>query len=462
MFNRTVKAAFAALFIAITALCGSQLALADPLDNVFTRITDSNGKVVSGGKVYVFTCGTTTPVTTYSVSSSAGVLSSAQAHPVVADSGGKVAAIFVPAGCYKYRITNSAGTTLYEVDNYIVKDVDLLNVNNLPVTAKTSAYTIADADDGAVIAADATSGTLTLTAESQDRGNGFPFCVVKTDASANPVTVTPDAGETVNGAASYSIATQYQSACFVSRGAAGWFVWAERDPIETDVKIQVFTASGTYTPATGMDYAVVYCTGSGGGGGGADTDGAGFILGAAAGGGAGGTAIERYTAATIGASQTVTIGTAGAAGSTTGGNGGTGGDTTFGALMTATGGAGGAGSGTSAVDAQDTRGGAGGVPTGGDINITGGNGDDGVGLGINDNNANNMFAIGGGGGASFWGGGGESNTEAQSSDTADLTSAGNAGVAYGSGGSGAVDLTSTTGVAGGAGKAGICVVYEFL
>ncbi len=263
MFNRTYRAAFAAFFIALTALCGAHLALADPLDNVFTRITDSNGRSVSGGKVYVFTCGTTTPVTTYAVSSSAGVLSSAQAHPVVADSGGKIAAMFVPAGCYKIRYTNSAGTTLYEVDNYILKDIDALNANNFPVAAKTDDYTVTSSDDGAIIAMDASAASpKAISAASQALGNGFPFCVVNSGATGT-VTVTPDVGETINGASSYSLATQYQSACFVSRGAAGWFIWAERDPAGTFNTASTFNETVTFNddivapPVTLTDAATI-------------------------------------------------------------------------------------------------------------------------------------------------------------------------------------------------------------
>jgi hypothetical protein len=233
------------------------------------------------------------------------------------------------------------------------------------------------------------------------------------------------------------------------------------------VNIQTFTASGTYTPTAGIEHAIVVCTGGGGGGGGADTGGAAWIPAGAGGGAAGGTAIEEYSAATIGASQTVTIGAGGAAGSTTGGSGGTGGDTTFGTLMSATGGAGGTGTGTlSGTAGADFAGGTGGVPTGGDINITGGNGGKGWGFGLDgnaDGAANNIvMAQGGAGGVSHWGGGAGANVEVSEGSTTDLTAAGTAGTAYGSGGSGAVDLTSTTGVAGGAGKDGVCIVYEYI
>lgn len=242
MFNRYAKAAFTLVlltFLSVVSIGTPTLrdpipislstsgvvsaAYAYPMDNVFVRITDANGKSVSGGKVYVFTAGTTTPVTTHSCYLMSGC---ANAHPVVADSGGKIAAMYIPAGSYKIRYTNSAGTILYEVDNYVVADIDNLNDNNYPVFSKTADYTVTETDDGAVLSVDASAapGTLiTITAEAQGLGNGFPFCVVNAGATGS-VIVTPDAGETINGSSSYSIASQYQTVCFISRGAAGWFV----------------------------------------------------------------------------------------------------------------------------------------------------------------------------------------------------------------------------------------------
>jgi hypothetical protein len=228
------------------------------------------------------------------------------------------------------------------------------------------------------------------------------------------------------------------------------------------VPIQVFTATGanTYTPTAGMKYCIVISTGAGGGGGGAVVSGGvDTWVAAGAGGGAGGTCIEAFSAATIGASQTVTIGTGGTAGASSGGNGGNGGNTTFGALHTANGGSGGAGlSGTTAAAA--TAGGAGGTGSGGTMNITGGDGGAGVAGGV-DGTTDLCLGISGHGGGSLWGGGARSVSGATATISGDVTVAGVAGAAYGSGGSGAVALTTTTGGAGGAGANGVCLVIEF-
>jgi hypothetical protein len=131
---------------------------------------------------------------------------------------------------------------------------------------------------------------------------------------------------------------------------------------------QTFTSSGTYTPHAGLLYADVELVGGGGGGGGTVSPPASNIN-VCGSGGAGGYARKVFTAATIGASQTVTIGSAGTAGSTAGTNGGTGGTTTFGSLLQATGGAGGQGLSGGDGGASFHAGGLGGVGSLGDITL---------------------------------------------------------------------------------------------
>lgn len=216
--------------------------------------------------------------------------------------------------------------------------------------------------------------------------------------------------------------------------------------------MQVFTSSGTYTPATGMKYCVVIATGSGGGGGGAD--GTNPSASAGGGGGAGGTVISVLTAAQIGASKAVTIGAAGTAGADTGGDGGTGGSVVLAGLLTALGGAGG----TGAATTSNAEGGSGGEPTGATMNIIGGDGGTGSGSTIGGGSGDGRGTVGGQGGASFWGGGAKGPYDANGGAT---QKAGYAGRAYGSGGSGAICQNSTTGAAGGAGKAGVMMILEF-
>jgi len=228
--------------------------------------------------------------------------------------------------------------------------------------------------------------------------------------------------------------------------------------------VQVFTAAGanTYTPTTGMKYCLVFATGAGGGGGGADCNAASTVqVGVGGGGGAGGTVIKAFPAASIGASQTVTIGTGGTAGSGTNGtNGGNGGNTTFGALITGTGGTGGTGSGLSAVAIQVSAGGAGGAPAGATANIPGGPGESRSGIASPITTPTEASLDGGCGGGSCWGTGADGGHIRQVTLAASSQAGGTATVP-GAGAGGACNYDSTTGAAGGVGANGFCLILEF-
>jgi hypothetical protein len=186
----------------------------------------------------------------------------------------------------------------------------------------------------------------------------------------------------------------------------------------TDVNIQVFTATGTYTPTAGYTRGIAFVTGGGGG-----TGGIGATDASRGGGGAGGTAIGVLNLTSLGA-VTATVGAAGTAGSSSPTAGGAGGTSSLSTLT----GNGGGGSGTTASGAS------GGSASGGAINILGGGGADGYEAG---------YVSGGIGGASFWGGGGKD---------------GSSGQAYGSGAGGGA-TTSTA--SGDVGAAGVIMIMEF-
>ena len=167
-------------------------------------------------------------------------------------------------------------------------------------------------------------------------------------------------------------------ALVTSGSAATW------GTVASGASIQVFTASGTYTPTAGKTTFLVFATG--GGGGGLTASGNGGDLGFGA--GAGGTAARLYNTTELGASASITIG--GGGGGVEGSAypsliGGSGGNTTFdpiGTGLTITGNGGG----------------------GAQINEAGGW----VTAGVGGGTSNSVIAIDGGGGAKGAGGGGVS------------------------------------------------------
>lgn len=210
----------------------------------------------------------------------------------------------------------------------------------------------------------------------------------------------------------------------------------------TYVGEQAFTASGTYTPTTGIRAVIIHVLGAGGGGGGVST--ATTCIGVGGGGGSGNYGQKFIAAASI-TGGAVTVGAAGTAGTTAGSTGGTGGassviinSTTF----TANGGVGGAGQACGTTAAVTV----GGSPNTGSSTfdfLTGENGGTGVRL-------SSTVAVSGAGGSSPYGAGG---------GAAVGGGAGVAGSGKGAGGAGgAVASSSTT---GGAGTIGEVIVDEY-
>jgi hypothetical protein len=220
------------------------------------------------------------------------------------------------------------------------------------------------------------------------------------------------------------------------RGDGTWATPAGGGGGIQSVKIQVFTASGTYTPSAGMVYCIIEAIGGGGGGGGAtSTNGGGTTnYASGAGGGAGGRSVLIAAAADIGASKAVTIGAAGSAGSA-------GGTTSVGTICVANGGSGG-GSGGSG---NPNVGGLGGTAGTGTITATG----------MPGGSSFSATTSGAGIGASSpYGGGGRTPFGVGSTNGA-------AGTGYGSGGSGAFSQADGTSKSGGAGAPGIVIITEY-
>jgi len=209
------------------------------------------------------------------------------------------------------------------------------------------------------------------------------------------------------------------------------------------IRVQKFTASGTYTPNANMLYCIIECAGAGGGGGG--TNGTAGTINWSSGGGGGNTSRRTVAAATIGASQTVTIGAGGAGGAVANGTGGSGGDSSVGALCIGKGASGGQGG------SNATAGGAGGVTGTGDISPPG---QPGGGGGIY-TSTNFNIPSGSGGNASLGFGSGAAGVAGFGAIT------GNAGGLYGGGGSGGLTSNTATGAAGGPGANGIVIITEF-
>lgn len=213
----------------------------------------------------------------------------------------------------------------------------------------------------------------------------------------------------------------------------------------TSINVQIFTTSGTYTPTANMKYCIVELLGGGGGAGGVGVA-ASTEVWISASGAAGGYCRKVFDSATIGVSQTVTIGAAGVGGAAGNNPGTTGGTSNFGSFLTANGGA--FGPSYFSATQSATGGQLGGTATGGDINIQGQNGFGGFCTGV---------VLSSAGGSTLYGQGGIQGSQ----DNGGLN--GNNATGYGAGGSGAGSVGASAAASkGGDGSPGLCIVTEFI
>ena len=203
------------------------------------------------------------------------------------------------------------------------------------------------------------------------------------------------------------------------------------------LNVQVFTASGVYTPTPGTNSVIVTAVGGGGAGGGAPATGSGAYS-VTSGGQAGATARGRFTAGFSGLA--VTIGGGGVP--APGGTGGSGGTSSLGTLISSPGGAGGGVAGpSSSAPINSLVAYVGSPPAGGNIFQTVGHAGS-----IGACNPPSGIAYGGRGGSTAFGGGGVWEGTAQG---------------YGSGGGGQGNSQNSAAVLGYSGTQGIVFIEEY-
>ena len=118
----------------------------------------------------------------------------------------------------------TAGMVVYDTD---MKGISFYNgtawttTNNKNVATKTANYTALQSDD--VLLGDATSGAITITLPTAVGNTGEVFHIKKIDSSVNAVTIATTSSQTIDGALTQPILTQYQNITVVSNGV-GWSV----------------------------------------------------------------------------------------------------------------------------------------------------------------------------------------------------------------------------------------------
>lgn len=74
-----------------------------------------------------------------------------------------------------------------------------------------------------IILVDAISGSIAITLPDTNHHYGKWFCIKKIDSSTNAVNVNPQSGQLIDGEASKSITTQYNS-LFILASGSNWYI----------------------------------------------------------------------------------------------------------------------------------------------------------------------------------------------------------------------------------------------
>ena len=141
----------------------------------------------------------------------------------------------------------------------VLQAAQLNAITTLPINDQTASYTAVVGDVGKRIVMNvASANTVTL--------NNSIFAVGDTvevlNKGAGATTITAGAGVTLNGLS--LVLSQYQGASITFLSASVALVFPTGGSVKTP-RITAFTASGTFTPATGVTYAVAHIRAGGGG-----------------------------------------------------------------------------------------------------------------------------------------------------------------------------------------------------
>lgn len=261
------------------------------------RFFDANGNPLAGGKVHTYQAGTTTNQATYTDSTGG----TPNANPVILDANGEAPIWLDVSLSYKFVVKNSsdveqfttdgviglstnnsvataslqdlavttAKLALNSVDSTILKSDASIDGNRAVTTnhikdssvtraklasgavgkktvtsSKTTAYTTTTTDD--VVLCDASSAGFTITLVTAAGNSGLELVIRKTDSTFNQIIIDGNGSETIDGALTKRLSTQYESIKIISDGS-NWLLVERRIPSELVSYTPTFTGFGTVT-----------------------------------------------------------------------------------------------------------------------------------------------------------------------------------------------------------------------
>ena len=117
-----------------------------PVGGVAAQFFTNSGVILSGGKLYTYAAGTTTPKATYTSSSG----NTAHTNPIILDSAGRVPGgeIWLLSAPYKFALYTSADVLIATYDNISGLGAAAFQVNNFTGTGSQTVFTLSSASLG--------------------------------------------------------------------------------------------------------------------------------------------------------------------------------------------------------------------------------------------------------------------------------------------------------------------------
>jgi hypothetical protein len=154
-----------------------------PVGGVAAQFFDNSGNVLTGGKLYTYQAGTTTPQASYTTS--AGDV--ARTNPIVLNAAGRVpdsGEIWITSQAYKFVLTDANDVLIATYDNVVAAGSGSYTVQNFTGDGTTVAFTLTNAP------ASENSTNVYINGVYQQKNTYSLAGVVLTFSQAPPVTST--------------------------------------------------------------------------------------------------------------------------------------------------------------------------------------------------------------------------------------------------------------------------------
>jgi hypothetical protein len=224
-----------------------------------------NGSSIAAGyKLFQYQAGTTTKANTYTDATKG----TANSNPMTLNSDGRLDQdVYIDRSMKFVLADSSAGdppsSSVWTVDNALATE------QLWTTLSKTANYTTVEADRDKLIKVDATSGAVTISLlAAATAGDGFQIAIKKTDSSGNAVTVDGSGSETIDGALTLSLSSQYSvvvltcdgSNWHISNSAAGQTTSFVADNATTNDVTNLITLQHTTSgsPAAGIGAGILF------------------------------------------------------------------------------------------------------------------------------------------------------------------------------------------------------------